>query len=196
MITDANGDLVLEHKPTGGQFKFDSANNAWTPVQGLAMGGASISNAGNVDVGQSLVTQDLTVNGSATGLGVETVTRAFLSNPSSATTVPLDTVSFDADSNFDLTNNEYTVPSDGLYFLAANTQPDNSTGDYRCRINSATKGALIEGNTNNSSGFETIFMSDLRKLSAGDALSLLNLSNRTLRDGEFRTFLIVAKLTL
>jgi hypothetical protein len=69
MVTDSNGDLVLEHKPTGGQFKFDSANNAWTPVQGLAMGGADISGANNVDVGSSLVTQDLTVTGSATGVG-------------------------------------------------------------------------------------------------------------------------------
>jgi hypothetical protein len=95
MVTDANGDLVLEHKPTGGQFKFDSANNAWTPVQGLAMGGANISGAGSfesndadvsgpmvsnsVDTGSinsdsitnsgQVTTQDLTVNGTATGVG-------------------------------------------------------------------------------------------------------------------------------
>jgi hypothetical protein len=68
MVTDSNGDLVLEHKPTGGQFKFDSTNNSWTPVQGLAMGGSDISNAGNVDVGQSLVTQNLEVTGSTTGV--------------------------------------------------------------------------------------------------------------------------------
>jgi hypothetical protein len=68
IITDSNGDLVLEHKSTGGQFKFDSVNNAWKPVQGLAMGGSDIDSAGNVDVGQSLVVQDLTVNGSVSGI--------------------------------------------------------------------------------------------------------------------------------
>jgi hypothetical protein len=70
MITDLNGDLVLEHKPTGGQFKFDSVDGSWTPVQGLSMDGADIDAAGNIDVSQSVVTQDLTVNGSATGVGV------------------------------------------------------------------------------------------------------------------------------
>jgi hypothetical protein len=95
MVTDSNGDLVLEHKPTGGQFKFDSANNAWTPVQGLAMGGANISGAGSFDSNDADVsgpmvsnsvdtgsinsdsitnsgqveTQDLTVTGSVVGVG-------------------------------------------------------------------------------------------------------------------------------
>jgi hypothetical protein len=67
MVTDTNGDLVLEHKPTGGQFKFDSANNAWTPVQGLAMGGANISGAGSFDSNDADVSGPVVSNSVDTG---------------------------------------------------------------------------------------------------------------------------------
>lgn len=40
------GDLVLEHKQTGGRFKFDATTDSWVPVQGLDLQGADIVNVG------------------------------------------------------------------------------------------------------------------------------------------------------
>lgn len=50
--TDANGDLIQEHKQTGAQFKFDSTKNRWIPVQGIDLENANLDNANfgtNVD---------------------------------------------------------------------------------------------------------------------------------------------------
>jgi hypothetical protein len=61
--TDTNGDLVLEHQQTGGQFKFDSSSDAWVPVQGLDMQGAALDDAGSVETRDSVtVTQGEATN--------------------------------------------------------------------------------------------------------------------------------------
>lgn len=46
LAQDNAGDLVLEHKQTGGRFKFDATTDSWVPVQGLDLQGADIVNVG------------------------------------------------------------------------------------------------------------------------------------------------------
>lgn len=70
LVTDNSGDLVLEHKQTGGQFKFDASADSWVPVQGLDMQGADISDAGSID-GNDVTVDSATVNGTATADALE-----------------------------------------------------------------------------------------------------------------------------
>jgi hypothetical protein len=195
MVTDSNGDLVLEHKPTGGQFKFDSTNNAWTPVQGLAMAGGDIDSAGNVDVGQSLVTQDLTVNGSVTGLNSDlTETRAFLSASSSANPVPFDSVSYDADNNFDTGTHEYTVPSNGTYQYTLQIRDNSNNGRQsfqieRNGVDITTLRYVANGN------FQTFPTTDVRKLNAGDTLEVSNAQGGSVEQGEKFTFFQIRRIS-
>jgi len=47
--TDNSGDLVQTHKQTGAQFKFDTSQNAWVPVEGLHLDGEDIVGVGSID---------------------------------------------------------------------------------------------------------------------------------------------------
>jgi hypothetical protein len=210
MITDSNGDLVLEHKPTGGQFKFDSANNAWTPVQGLAMGGADIASAGNVDVGQSLVTQDLTVQGTATGTSTAQGCRVFLSSQQSIssgvpTKIQFDSKEYDSQTDFDTNSHNWTCPEDGLYM--ANLQVEfraGGNGDERRVLIGSDSSAKLSGEgtgvrVQDSDSLTRINTATLNKYSSGDKIAgyaINDSSSDTLGagDGGFRTLFEVAFL--
>jgi len=57
VTTNNDGDLVQTHQQTGAQFKFDATKNRWVPVQGLDLEGATIDNAGSIDVESLSATQ-------------------------------------------------------------------------------------------------------------------------------------------
>jgi hypothetical protein len=140
MVTDSNGDLVLEHKPTGGQFKFDSANNAWTPVQGLAMGGANISGAGSFNSSSADVSGPVVSNSvEAQDINSDTITNSGLME-----TTDLD-VSGDADgvaqglqgcrvrltTDFNLTSTRQKIPFDAEVF-DSQSNFDTATSEWTC----------------------------------------------------------------
>jgi hypothetical protein len=194
MITDSNGDLVLEHKPTGGQFKFDSTANKWTPVQGLAMGGADISSAGNVDVGQSIVTQDLTVNGSATGVGggVKTRTRVFLSSNSTARTIPFDSVSYDPDNNFSTSTFEYTAPESGFFEFYCCVRGSGTTRVLLALVVNGDRKAEVD--YQNPDGGDSLDLRDIRNINAGDTVAIENTANADLQSGDKNSYFIARQI--
>jgi hypothetical protein len=221
MVTDSSGDLVLEHNPTGGQFKFDSSANAWTPVQGLEMSGADISGAGSFDSndadvsgpvvsnsldtgsvnsdditnGGQLQTTDLDVTGDATGpFSPITKTRAFLSTSSSADPVPLDAVSYDPDSNFDLNTGSYTVPATGTYVLHGQARVSSGvTGRVDISLSRNSK-ALSKSTITANDNFETLTATGVRELAAGDRVRLRNTTSTSLRGNESDTFLEIYQI--
>jgi len=59
LTTDANGDLIIEHIPTGATFVYDQANDNWKPSGGLDIGGNDITNAGAVNADSADITNNL-----------------------------------------------------------------------------------------------------------------------------------------
>jgi len=135
------------------------------------------------------------LTGVSTG-GIKTKTRAFLSSSSSLSPIPLDSVSYDPDNNFDTSTNEYSVPADGTYLI-----------NFQIRLNSTvTSGnkVIVEVNQNGSSqvtvefladgGFKTHSSTDVRELTAGDSISLGNRNTRSIFGAEEDTFLSIVRL--
>jgi hypothetical protein len=152
----------------------------------------TITNSGKVE------TQDLTVNGSTTGIpsgGASEEARAFASSiGSTATVVPLDSVSYDPNGRFDTTNFQYNVPSSGLYFMYAQLLSDNDGDDNRVIIQDGTGTELSRGQNGPSETFASSAVTDIRKLNSGQSIQMINDRPVPIRGTETETFFIIAKL--
>jgi len=128
--------------------------------------------------------------------GIKTKTRAFLSSNSSADPIPLDSVSYDPDNNFDTTANEYTVPADGTYLIAFQVR-SNSSNNSGARLTVGVKAngtKLVDTELITENQFATVSATDIRELATGDTITLGNVKARFLSSGPENTFLSISRL--
>jgi hypothetical protein len=100
--------------------------------------------------------------------------RAWANN-SALDPVNWDTESFDPDENFDLANDKYETPSNGVYFLGVQMTflPDGGPGTYIVEIK---KGATViaSGKTSpiSDGNLQTLLVTTLSKLTIGDDITV------------------------
>jgi len=208
------GDLVLEHKQTGGRFKFDATTDSWVPVQGLDLQGADIVNVGasktnftekadltsSNGVLQSSQLPDLAITNidvvANQSERLSLTAEAFLSSSSSTDPIPLDRITYDPDGNFDTTTHKYTVPATGTYQVSATIRLENSIAsgtraDFFIALNGS---AFSTTELVYQSGFPSTSITDVREFTSGDQITLGNSSGRSVTDSENNTFLVVLRL--
>jgi len=134
------------------------------------------------------------LSGVSTG-GIKTKTRAFLSSDSSASPVPFDAVTFDPDNNFDTSANQYIAPANGTYQIYFQVRLGNVGNGLNANFKLTQNGNEIAVMEENSDGaFQTASITDIRSLSSGDSIDLINVSKRRVIGAESDTFLTVIQL--
>jgi len=127
---------------------------------------------------------------------IKTKTRAFLGINSSADPIPLDSVTYDPDGNFDTTANEYTVPATGTYQISLNVRLDgtDSSGQrVRFKIN-VNGSAIIVTEFTYQNNFSTTSTVDVRELTSGDSITVENPGNVSVSGSAKNTFLTVLRI--
>lgn len=135
------------------------------------------------------------LSGVSTG-GIKTKTRAFLSTSSSADPIPFDSVSYDPDNNFDTSTHEYIVPANGTYQITLSARLDRSvSAGTRAVFRVNSNGTRIISVETDATGNRNVTSStDVRELTSGDSITVANVSQVTLIDGDNSTFLTVIRL--
>jgi hypothetical protein len=156
VVRDTTGTVALR-RVDGGNWSFAGntveANQLGTTsnpvdVEGQDINSTTITNSGQV------TTQDLTVNGSSTGVGQDLqACRIKLSSDVSIVAgtqvkVPFDLEVFDSDNNYSLSADEWVCPKDGIYSATFQARFDGGgTSDSRRMFvaNSSTQAPSDEG---------------------------------------------------
>lgn len=127
---------------------------------------------------------------------IKTKTRAFLSSNSSADPVPLDSVTYDPDNNFDTTTHEYTVPATGTYLMTfqGRLEQSVSSGSRLALQLNKNGNTIVVAELNSDGVLSTISATDIRELASGDNIALGNVKNVELFGNEKSTFLTICQL--
>jgi len=126
--------------------------------------------------------------------GIKTKTRVFVSGGSSANPVPFDAVSYDPDSNYDTSANEYIAPADGTYQITVNIRlnsPSSTRADFAVK-QSGTPFAIAEATSQGN--FVTTSVTDIREFTSGDSITVSNNRGATVLQGVEDSFLTVIRL--
>jgi hypothetical protein len=122
----------------------------------------------------------------------KTKTRAFLSSPSSADPIPLDSVSYDPDGNFN--GPDYIVPTDGTYQVHFGARVTvNQTGRLTVQL-SVNSNSLQSIESRISGKFASTNSSGIFELSANDSVTLSNPRGRSLDGRSDITYLTVIRI--
>jgi hypothetical protein len=137
----------------------------------------------DINNADTVTTQDLVVNGTATGVAQDLQgSRVFMAtsqiiSSSMSTKVEFDGVNFDSGNNFDTTNHIFTCPESGLYLANLQIAFDGGgNGDDRSVIigtettaNASDEGAFKTNQNSNKS--DRMQASTINKYSAGDTIA-------------------------
>ncbi len=160
-----------------------------------------VQDASDSDNIKTVTAQSIADLGSGGG-GSSSFAKAYLGTQMSSVTntptkVTLDTESWDTDGDFNTTNNDYTAPSDGKYFVVARVGCSSFTtdGEIEIRVGGSTVIANLSIPSGGGSSFD--IMSTVVDLSASDVVTLyvnMNDGNFNVLAGETETYLNIYKI--
>jgi hypothetical protein len=138
----------------------------------------------DINNADTVTTQDLVVNGTATGpFGSDLQgCRVFLSSDQSYTggsgrvKLQFDSVVYDSDNNFDTSSHAWTCPKTGLYSVVAQAAHTGTGEDVQIDIgtssNSLPNGQGFERDNESTSNFTQIGGTTINKYTQGDTIAL------------------------
>jgi len=152
----------------------------------------------DINNADTVTTQDLVVNGTATGPfgSSPQAAKIGLSVSSSASPVPFDNILFDTGSNYDVSKSAYVVPEDGIYMSVFSGQTDNAQiGDNEIfDIVSANQGILARARRQLDTSFGSFNVTTIASLIQGDEIFVENTFSTPLIEAPLVTSFSVAKL--
>jgi len=139
--------------------------------------------AEDINNADTVTTQDLVVNGTATGpFGSDLQgCRVFLSSdqgiPTSTTKIQFDTEIYDSGNNFDTTSHDWTCPEPGLYIAHAHARFQGGANgqDRRLIIGTSTDGTPSNQGSRDAKNSSTVFIemetTTINKYNQGDTIA-------------------------